>query len=211
MLTLQKILIIFLLFSLSSVVFANGFNSFDQFNKFDKQDKQEFDRLKKETKHCIINWDFDCARNNLGKMKKYITSRKDNTIISSLWDDLYAQKREKERQEEAQRQAEEAQRQANSNKSINITDCSYTNWNRQTMCTLNVNGSYDGNIVYYYKNNVYNIFITGSNSASIISGGYNPSLNNIDTTACGESSIGSVNSVSQALYMYANCAINGHY
>jgi len=48
-------------------------------------------------------------------------------------------------------------------------------------------------------------------NASNISGFYAPSLNRIYTTGCGNSSFGSVNNISTALYFYANCAINGYY
>ena len=203
MLILQKIITIFLLFSLSSLVFASNFDDFNQFDQFDKQDKQEFNRLKSKAKSCMNSWDFSCAEDSISKMKKYITLKKDNKIISSLWDDLEIKKREKERYEEAQRQA-------NSSESVSVTNC-YDIDDGQTMCKLYINGSQDGNIFYYYKDNGYVIYISGSSKAEANGGGYNPSLNYIYTANCGNSPLGSVNSISQALEMYANCSVNGHY
>ena len=94
--------------------------------------------------------------------------------------------------------------------SVTIKNCHDTN-DEKTMCDLYINGSQDGNIYYYYKNNRYEIFILGSSKAEFNAGGYNPRLKYISTANCENSSLGSVNSINQALEMYANCSVNGHY
>jgi hypothetical protein len=111
---MKSLLIIVLLFSFS---FADSFDDFSSFEQFEKQDKQEFNRLKKKAKDCINNWDFNCARDSLYQMKKYITTKKDSKTINNLWDSLYAEEDRKKRNEEAQRRA-------NAKKDIRISQIS---------------------------------------------------------------------------------------
>ena len=59
-------------------------------------------------------------------------------------------------------------------------------------------------------------FILGSKNASINSGFYDTNLHRVWTTSCGDSVYGRshqkfVYELSKALYMYANCSINGVY
>ena len=192
-------------FILPLFLFA-GINDFSAFDKFDRMDKQEFNRLKKEVKKCINNWNFDCARDKLYKMKRYITSKKDNQIISSLWNKFYEEKRAKERYEK-----ENEEIKANSSKYVYISDC-YDGADGARCCSLYINGEKEGTFCYQWNSSYkhYDIFsLFGANFS--VRGYYAPSLHMIWTTKCGDSSAGSVYSVSEAVREYANCVANGHY
>lgn len=95
---------------------------------------------------------------------------------------------------------------------IKIDDCRPSN-NGSTMCTLYINGNYDGSIFYTVKSDGrYPIYIMGSkNAKNYTHGHYDTNLHNIYTTDCGSSPSGSVNSISKALYKFTECAINGRY
>jgi len=188
-------------FILPLFLFA-GINDFSAFDKFDRMDKQEFNRLKKEARRCINNWNFDCARNRLYKMKKYITSKKDNKIIDNLWSDL-------NKEEDIKRKYEVARR-ANSSKSIYIGSC--YNGTGARCCALYINEEKEGTFCYKWNSsyNHYDIFSLFGANFSVI-GYYAPSLHMIWTTKCGDSSAGSVYSISEAIRKYANCVANGHY
>ena len=77
-------------------------------------------------------------------------------------------------------------------------------------CNVFINGNYSGRI-YYYRNrddkSSYTIDTIGSIPQSPAT--YNESLYILYTTKCGNSRLGEVQSLSQALYMDLNCAING--
>lgn len=193
---------------LSTLLFAS-MSDFDQFEQFDKQDKQEFNSLKNKIQKCIKKWDFECAQNDIKKIKRYVTSKKDSKIIADLKIALSNEKYKKQ-------EYEERKRRANAKKSIRIGNC-HNGSNGAMMCTLYVNGSYDGNIFYKLKSNGdYDIFILGSKNAYTNSGFYDTNLHRVWTTRCGDSVFGRsekkfVYDLSKALYMYANCSINGVY
>jgi len=197
-----------ILILVSTLLFAS-MSDFDQFEQFDKQDKQEFNSLKKKIQKCIKKWDFECANKKIKKIKKYVTSKKDSKVITDLKIALSNEKYKKQEHEEAQRRA-------NAKKSIKITNCQNGSGGA-TMCTLYVNGNYDGNIFYKLKSNGdYDIYILGSKNAFTNSGFYDTSLHRVWTTSCGDSVFGRsskkfVYDLSKALYMYANCSINGVY
>ncbi len=193
---------------LSTLLFAS-MSDFDQFEQFDKQDKQEFNSLKNRIQKCIKKWDFECASSNIKKIKKYVTSKKDSKVIADLKVALSNEKYKKQ-------EYEEAKRRANAKKTIRIGNC-HSGSGGAIMCSLNVNGSYDGNIFYKLKSNGdYDIFILGSKNASTNSGFYDTNLHRVWTTSCGDSVYGRshqkfVYDLPKALYMYANCSINGVY
>lgn len=181
----------------------------EQFEYFDKQDKKEFKLLKGKINKCIKDWNFSCADSKLKIIKRYVTSKKDVQTIRRLKNILLNEKSKKRAQEEAQRRA-------NAYKSIKITDCQNRSGGT-VMCTLYVNGNYDGNIFYKLKDtDKYNIFILGSKNAATNSGYYDIKLHSVWTTRCGDSVFGrsnriSVYDISTALNMFANCSINGRY
>ncbi len=194
---MKKLTIIFLFIFSVSLLLANNFDDFNQFEQFEKQDKQEFNRLKYKVKSCINDWDFSCARDNLKKMKKYITTKSDNKIIDNLWDVLYAEEKRKERYEEARRRA-------SATKNITLTDC------EDGTCVIEVNGQYDGNIYYKYSSSYggsYNIFVLGSTNVQNISGTYFLSNKKLSIKCGSKYGI----SLSEALYYYLKCATNGSY
>ena len=186
----------FLIFLFPLFLFA-GFNDFSAFDKFDKQDKQEFNRLKSKAKSCMNSWDFSCARDDLKKMKRYITAKSDNSVINSLWDDLHIKEREKE-------QYEEAQRRANSSKSVSVGSCD--TYNGLTSCDISVNGiSGFGTISYKYSYEYKQYYIYGGTGWGDT---YYPTENRLYTAGCGSIS---ANGISDALVKTARCKINGHY
>ena len=198
---MNRLLIIIFIIPLFSFAGNYDFNAFD---KFDRMDKQEFNRLKKEVKKCINNWNFDCARSKLYKMKKYITSKKDNKMIDNLWNEL-------NREEEAKTRYEEAQRRANSNRTYSIENC-YAGADGAKCCSLIIDGEDKGHICYQWdsSSNDYKIFpVWGANID--VNGYYDPNLHMIWTTKCGDSSAGSVYGISSALDKFANCVANGYY
>ncbi len=198
----------FFFFFIPVVLFA-GMDDFEAFEAFDKQDKSEFETLKKEIQKCIKGWDFACAQKDLAKIRSKVTSKKDAQTIAMLKTALSEEKEKK-------RAYEEARRRANAKKSIRIADCQNSSGGT-IMCTLYVNGKYDGNIFYKLEDtDKYNIFILGSKNAANMAGYYSIELNSVWTTRCGDSVFGSSNKIfvydiSKALQMYANCAINGGY
>jgi hypothetical protein len=191
---------------LISILLADDFSAFEQ---FDNMDKTNFKKYEQKINNCIKEWKFECAKENLNKIKRYITKKSDNNTISSLWSKLYAEQDKKERYEEAKRRA-------NANKSIELKNCQSASGGAR-MCSMYVNNRYDGNIFYKLKNDGnYNIFILGSKNAKNNSGFYDTKLHRVWTTYCGDSVFGAskkvhVYDLSKALYMYANCSINGRY
>ena len=94
----------------------------------------------------------------------------------------------------------------NQKKSINIRNCQ-ENFGA-IACSLFVDGDYKGRI--YYKaidSHSYNIDIVGS--APMSPAIYNESLHQLSSVKCGNTRLGAVHSLSEALYMVANCSING--
>jgi len=192
----------FLIFLFPLFLFA-GFNDFSAFDKFDRMDKQEFNRLKKEAKECIKNWNFSCARNKLKNMKKYITSKKDNKIIDNLWSELY-------REESAKERYEEAQRRANSNKSFSLEYCYNGSSGGARCCRAIIDGEDKGSICYKWDSHYNHYSIFPVFGAEIYENGYyDPNLHMIWTTKCGKTY--TVYSIASALNKFLNCVANGHY
>jgi len=198
--------VLFIAFLFVNLLLADDFAAFEQ---FDNMDKINFKKYEQKINNCIKEWKFECAKENLSKIKRYITQKSDNNIISSLWDKLDAEQDKKE-------QYEESKRIANSHKYITLKNCQNASGGSR-MCTIYVNNSYDGNIYYKLKNDGnYNIFILNSKNAKNNSGFYDTKLHRLWTTYCGDSVFGVskkiyVYDLSKALYMYANCSINGRY
>lgn len=189
-------------------------SEFEMFKKFEKQDKSEFKVLKSKIEKCIKNWDFVCAQKDLSLLKNYVTTKNDVETVVRLKNNLSYEKDRKKRQEE---EALLKQKIAHSRKSIRIGDCRNGNGGYRG-CSLYVNGSYDGSIFYKLKNdNTYDIYILGSKNAGSNGGYYSTSLHSVWTTQCGDSVFGSsskkifVYDLEKALYMYADCYINGTY
>lgn len=177
-------------------------SDFAQFAQFEKRDKQMFSQLKQEIKQCIDTDNFSCAQKKLHQIKQYVTSKHNVQTVRALKKSL-AQAIEQKRAL------------AQHNKSIRITNCQYKN-SSTTMCTLYVNGQYDGNIFYKRKDDTFTIYILGSKNATTTEGFYDPNLHRVWTTRCGDSVYNRSNQrfvykIGTALYMFANCAINGKY
>ncbi len=198
--------IFYILIFVTSLVFAGGFNDFSQFEKFEKADMKTFLFLKREAKKCIKDRDFNCSKEKIKSMKKYIVTKKDKSVIIALKESLADEMRKKREEELAA---------LNSNKHIRLSDCRKSSSGHDTnVCTIYVNGKYDGGVFYYYNHDnskLINIFILGSKNAKINNGYYDTSLNSVWTTNCGKTRIGEVRSLSKALYYFANCSINGRY
>ncbi|WP_353662903.1 hypothetical protein [Hydrogenimonas sp. SS33] len=144
----------------------------------------------------------------MGQIRRYVSTKKDSRTIAQLQEAL---KREETRYEAA--------RQANRHYDIAIRGCK-NGAGSAIMCTLYVDGRYDGNIFYKSRsdgNDGFDIFILGSKHAGASMGGYyDTSLHRVWTTKCGDSVFGAsprimVYSISDALMMYAECAVNGKY
>jgi len=80
----MKKTVLFLMFC--TMLFAGGFDNFEEFEKFEKKDKTEFTKLNNRTIECINEENFDCAKNTLQKMKRYITAPSDEKVIKNLHD-----------------------------------------------------------------------------------------------------------------------------
>ncbi len=184
-------------FILINLLFGFSFNDFDQFEQAEKLDKQNFNAIKKEALKCIKSWDFKCAKYKISKLKKYISTKKDMVQIKNLKEKLAE---EKIKQYKA----------TNKNKDILIKNCNYASWNRHTTCSLFINGKYEGTIWYYPNDDLYNIQIS-SNSVTANAGYYNPKLHYTHTVNCGDSTTFKTRGITQSLYQYANCYINGNY
>jgi hypothetical protein len=196
---MKKLLIIISILFIHSISFANSFDNFSAFEQFDKQDKQEFNKLKKEAKKCINNWDFNCAEDDLDKMKKYITSKKDNDIISDLRSDLLSARGNKIRSERRVKAA---------SANIELRDCGVCNGD-MCSCTLYVNG-YEKGLLFYHWNSVgkwYDITFPNHNWPN---GDYNPASwsSKLQLIKCGKIDVGSL---SEALQYAAKCYALGHY
>ncbi len=177
-------------------------NDIDAFAAFEKEDAKNFSSLKSQIQSCIENKNFQCAEKKLQEIKQYVSTKKDSQTIAYLQNRL---------QEEENYQQEIA----NANKSISIRNCRPSSGGKN-LCNLYVNGKYDGNIFYYNRDDSYIIFILGSKNARNIDGAYRPSLHDVWTTECKSSVFDRsdkimVYQLSDALFLYANCAINGKY
>lgn len=190
----MKYLLLLLLYTAS--IFAK-MSALEQFEQFEREDKRNFALLKQKIESCIDAQDFACAQKNLKQIKQYVTSKHDVQTIRKLQTTL-AKAKERKRAL------------AHRSKSITISDCQYTKKDT-TMCTLYVNGKYDGNILYRFEDRKYTIFILGSKNAATTEGFYDPELYRVWTTRCGDSKSHYGLKIAKALYMFANCAINGKY
>lgn len=93
-----------------------------------------------------------------------------------------------------------------SHKSIDIRNCQHNMG--AIACNIFINGNYSGRI--YYKNdskNSYMINTVGSIPESPAT--YSDSLHALYTVKCGNTGLGRVQSLAQALYMDVKCALNG--
>lgn len=207
---IRLLLVLFFSFSLYAQT-----GDLDMFDQFEKQDKQEFVHLKKQIEKCIKNWNFSCAQKKLAQIKNYATTKKDVQDIRNLKTELADARYEKRRQDEERRLKEEL---ARAHKSVQIGNCQ-RGTNSYEMCQLFVDRKRDGFIFYKLKDtNTYDIYIQGSKSVAAGNGGYySMSLNSVWTTQCGDSVFGHhakrifVYNLSKALYLYANCFVNGKY
>ncbi len=173
------------------------------FEKFEKMDSMEFNRLLKKAYNCIDREDFVCAEKNWSKLRVYANNQEDMKSIERLYYSIKSAKKAKEQRLRASNSRD---------KRISFKYCKKGSGKGIMTCEMLVDGKYDGSIYYTAKeNNIYRIFIMGSKNASINEGYYDVSMSRVWTTKCGKSQVNRTGTLSQALYKFAECSINGHY
>ena len=181
--------ILYAMFLWVNLLFGYSMQDFDQFDMADQNDHKEFIALKKNVISCLKDDNIQCARKELLKMKNYITSKHDVIEIKTL-EKMIAKHRQKKR-------------------TIAIKDCGIGN---EEICTLFIDGKFQGTIAYHYKNDDGTFFINiHAKGVGANAGYYNPHLESTYTVNCGFSNDGSAKTIIDSLYQFAQCYINGSY
>ena len=92
--------------------------------------------------------------------------------------------------------------------SIEIKYGGFTKWNGHYNYSLYKDGEYDGMIVYYQKDDDYNIFSSGVKHGQSVNGFYAPNTNSLYTAQCGSTG---ANSISDAINKAVRCIYNHSY